>query len=285
MTSAITAVGIDAGGTLIKAAIQKRDRVEYMKFSAASMKEAVRTIMKEAGAVPIGLTGGRSAVAGQYLNREVHTLVEFEATCKGVQYLLRKQGDRLRSFVMTNVGTGTSIHYIDGQQHERIGGIGVGGGTLIGLSYLMTGVSEYNEIIQCAKEGNRAQVDLKVSDIYEGLTPPISGDLTASNFGKPMHLRHADISVSDKLLSIIGLIGETVTTVSVMSARELNVTPVVYIGSSFIDNEPLKEIVAGYTALRGSQPYFVHNGEYSGAVGAMLSVTDNSNGKERGAAL
>jgi type II pantothenate kinase len=205
------------------------------------------------------------------LQRELHSMVEFDATCIGVQFLLEKQGIQLDSFVLTNAGTGTSIHFVDPQRHFRIGGTGVGGGTMLGLSFLLTGVSDFTEIVQRSAQGNRDRIDLKVSHIYEGAIPPISGDLTASNFGHVLHYPD-DRVITDMLASVIGLVGETVSTTSVLAAGHHGISSIVYIGSSFIGNDLLKQVVAQYTELRGATPLFVEDGEYSGAIGALLSL-------------
>jgi pantothenate kinase len=69
---------------------------------------------------------------------------------------------------------------------ERVSGTMIGGGTLLGLSNLMTGEKDFNEIIHRAQQGNNANVDFLVKDIYgdnskiEGL----SGDILASSFAK-----------------------------------------------------------------------------------------------------
>lgn len=205
------------------------------------------------------------------LQQNILQIVEFEATCKGVLYLLREAEDMPQEFVLTNVGTGTSVHIVKPGSHFRIGGTGVGGGTMLGLSRLLTEVSSYEQMARLAPQGIRDRVDLKVSQIYEGSEPPISGDLTASNFGN-ITGTPSGILAADYLASVIGLVGETVTTVSVHAAMQHGLSTIVYIGSSFIGNEALKKVVTDYTILRGAHPLILTNGEYSGAVGALLSL-------------
>lgn len=178
-------------------------------------------------------------------------------------------------YLFVNVGTGTSIHYvIDGRQ-ERVGGSGIGGGTLLGLAYLLTGMRDYDTIVQTAGDGDRGQVDLKVRDIFEGALPPISGDLTASNFGKTEMMPGRTPANADILASLIGLIGEVVVTVSTNMAAHNNADAIVYIGSSLRSNPLLQETIETYTKLAGKTPIFLDNGAYSGAVGALLSLDEN----------
>jgi len=224
-------------------------------------------------ATRLALTGGRAARLRGLLGRDANHLVEFEATCNGVRWLLRRQGAERHSFLLTNVGTGTSIHCVDGASHYRVGGTGVGGGTLLGLAAMTTGVTAFDDVVRLASQGDRGDIDLLVTHIYEGATPPIPGELTASNFGRWLQTGGSDRK-EDVLASVVGLVGETVATVSVHAAGQCGASSVVYIGSSFIRNDLLRKVVAGYTELRGSQAVMVPDGEYSGAVGALLSIVD-----------
>lgn len=264
-------VGIDAGGTLIKIAYTENDTLHYKKFPVAEIERAADWIngLQES---EICLTGGKSGVLHSLLNKQAKEMVEFEATYLGVQFLLEQMGRNEKAYLVTNVGTGTSIHCIQNQTHERLGGTGVGGGTLVGLSYLLAGVTDYEEIVQLASKGSRERIDLKVKHIYEGQTPPISGELTASNFGNDLVGMAGKLSKEELLATVIGLVGETVSTVSVQAGRQCDSSLIIYIGSSFSNNPLLKEVVESYTILRGSTPLFLENGEFSGAVGAMTSL-------------
>lgn len=261
-------VGIDAGGTLIKVAYTEKGKVHFEKYPIAEM-EQVADWVNGLGDCQVCVTGGKSGVLVSLLNQSVQEMVEFEATHLGVQVLLKEMNLLEDAYLVTNVGTGTSIHCIQDNVQERLGGTGVGGGTLIGLSHLLTGVTRYDEIVALASQGSRDRIDLKVKHIYEGKEPPISGELTASNFGQDLFSISSDLTKEELLATVIGLVGETVSTVSVQAARQCRSSTIVYIGSSFIDNPLLKEVVKSYTILRGSVPVFPDNGEFSGAMGAI----------------
>lgn len=261
-------IGIDIGGTLIKVAYSENEKIQYRKFPSSRLKEAAVWVKEHFDKAPICLTGGKAGLFQSLLGRDARIIVEFEATCRGIRLLLEKKGIQLKDFLLANVGTGTSIHYVAGDQHVRVGGTGVGGGTIMGLSTLLTGVSDYDEIVRLARHGDRGSVDLKVRHIYEGSESPISGDLTASNFGRVSE----DRKEYDVLASVMGLVGETVATVSVFAADQHRTPTIVFIGSSFIENNLLKQIVTSYTTLKEKKPVFVENGEYSGAIGALLTL-------------
>ena len=58
-----------------------------------------------------------------------------------------------------------------------------------------------------------------------------------------LHNLDKDFSDSDKLASLIGVVGEVITTMSITVAREYGTENVAYIGSSFHNNHLLKEVV------------------------------------------
>ena len=261
-------VGIDAGGTLIKVAYADGGDTHFAKYPIAEIGQVAEWINGLQNS-KVCVTGGKSGVLVSLLEKSVQEMVEFEATHLGVQVLLERMGRTDEAYLVTNVGTGTSIHCVQDNAQERLGGTGIGGGTLIGLSHLLTGITSFDEIVEHAKRGSRERIDLKVKHIYEGKEPPISGELTASNFGQDLFSISHELSKEELLATVIGLVGETVSTVSVHAARQCRSSTIVYIGSSFIDNALLKEVVTSYTILRGSTPLFPDNGEYSGAVGAL----------------
>ncbi|MBZ5200762.1 type II pantothenate kinase [Planomicrobium chinense] len=264
-------VGIDAGGTLIKVAYTENGSLHFIKYPIAEIERVAGWINGLENPV-ICVTGGKSGVLRSLININLKEMVEFDATHLGVQFLLDRMGRSEDIYVVTNVGTGTSIHCIQNNMQERLGGTGVGGGTLVGLSHLLTGITDYEEIVELASKGSRDRIDLKVKHIYEGKEPPISGELTASNFGNDLFSAAGELSKEELLATVVGLVGETVSTVSVLAARQCASSTIIYIGSSFIHNPLLKEVVESYTILRGATPLFLENGEFSGAVGAMISL-------------
>ena len=78
----------------------------------------------------------------------------------GVMYQLKQEKISCSSAVIANIGTGTSIHIMQWARHSRIGGTGIGGGTLTGLGMALTGITNYLDIIEISKKGNRTFIDV-----------------------------------------------------------------------------------------------------------------------------
>jgi type II pantothenate kinase len=262
-------IGIDAGGTLIKVAIEENGQLTFDKQPSTAIDDVAAWLSTMPDA-EVSLTGGKATYLQSLIPQTAFQSIEFDATFRGLQSFLEAHDTPLDNYIFANVGTGTSIHFVDGQNQLRAGGTGAGGGMIQGLSYLLTGLTDFSEVTRLALAGDRDKIDLKVKHIYKGDKTPIPGDLTAANFGNVLHNRvDMTFTPEDKLAAVMGIVGETVTTISIHAAREFNTAHVVYIGSSFLANDLLRDVVMDYTVLRGFKPYFIENGEYSGAVGTM----------------
>lgn len=270
------AIGLDAGGTLTKLAyLDENNQLKLKHFPSNNMPAIINWINSKHNIKEIGITGGRAEQVKTMLAHDtnLHYIVEFEATLKGVRYQLEKENHNFDKCIITNIGTGTSIHYMNQIEHMRVGGTGVGGGTLIGLSALTTGIINYQEILQLAKKGSRMGIDLLVQDIYQGMDTPISPTLTASNFGKVGINDVLEYRTEDILATIQGLVGEVITTLSIQLAEQNEVEQIVYIGTTLDNNEKLRDIIADYTILKKKTPVFLDDHGFSGAIGALMNVT------------
>ena len=138
-----------------------------------------------------------------------------------------------------------------------------------GLGYLLTEISDYETLTNLAQSGNRDIIDLKVKHIYKDSEPPIPGELTAANFGNVLNNMNEHVTNSDKLASLVGVVGEVITTMAITVAREYQTKNVVYIGSSFNNNPLLRKVIEDYTVLRGCHPFYIENGAFSGAIGVL----------------
>jgi type II pantothenate kinase len=269
--------GIDAGGTLIKIAAEGADRRILRCFPAADAPQCVRWIKTHLPDARLCFTGGSAIRLKDRLGQVRSPVVpEFEASARGVRDLLRSHHTPVPDrFILTNCGTGTSIHRVTPEGQTRLGGSGVGGGTLLGLAQLMTGESDFETLMKLATQGRRDQADLTVAHIYEGTRPPIPGDLTASNFGRvPENSRR--ISDGDKVAAVIGMVAETITSLTLFAAEKEALRTAVFIGSIFVDNPVMKNTVRRYCGLCSLESIIPENGRFSGAVGACLMLREKS---------
>lgn len=169
-----------------------------------------------------------TGVGASYLKRGLYGLEcvkvpEFHSIGLGGLYL-----SGLDNALCVSMGTGTAlVHARQGGYMKYLGGTGVGGGTLMGLSRLLLNAEEIEHITEMAKEGDLSKVDLFISDMTADSLSELDRDLTASNFG---HL--SDIATkSDISKGLLNLVYETVGMVSVFGARSVGVKNVVLTGN------------------------------------------------------
>lgn len=175
----------------------------------------------------IMVTGvGSTYISEPLYNIPSERISEFKSLGLGGLYL-----SGLPKTLVISMGTGTALVYAEkGKKPLHLGGTGVGGGTLIGLSKQLLGMDTVDHISDLAKNGNLRKVDLKVGDMTgkESLTDDkYSGTMTASNFGNISDLADK----SDMALAIINMVFETIAMVSIFAARSYNIKDMVLTGN------------------------------------------------------
>ena len=170
-----------------------------------------------------------TGVGSGYLSKGLYGLEcvkvpEFESIGVGGLYL-----SGLDHALCVSMGTGTAlVHASSGKKMNYLGGTGVGGGTLLGLSKLLLNAEVIEHITEMAKDGDLKNVDLRISDMTSPDTlTELMRDLTASNFGNI-----SDIATkNDVAAGIINMVLETVGMISVFGARSCGVKNMVFTGN------------------------------------------------------
>lgn len=262
-------IGIDAGGSLIKMVYEEKGRMHFRKLPNGEMDDALGWLKMVSANKTIFLTGGRAGKLKAEFFPEAEIVDEFTAACEGANYLMMKEGmPKGEKSLLINIGTGTSWFKIEGEYFERVLGSGIGGGTFMGIGKLLADSSDFTTLVELTASGEKGSVDLLVKDIYHPEEPPIPGDLTASNFAKTEAINAS--SSADKMASFSNMIAETITLLTVQSASLYGIKKVIFIGSTLAGNKPLLQSLDLYCRMSGLDPIFLQNGEFSGAIGALL---------------
>ena len=171
----------------------------------------------------------------------------------------------LDSAVVVSMGTGTAFVSADRDKIYHMGGTGIGGGTLIGLSNRMFNVRHFDDIIETASAGNLDNVDLHIRDISREDIETLAASTTASNFGKI-----SDLATSgDLALGVINMVFQTIGIMAAFSAKIAKTKNIVLTGN--LTNVPQAEnIFKGVEALHGVRFIIPENSEYATATGAAL---------------
>jgi type II pantothenate kinase len=171
----------------------------------------------------------------------------------------------LNKAIIVSMGTGTALVIADGSKARHIGGTGVGGGTLLGLSNRMLNIRNFKDIVEMGKDGNLSHIDLSIGDITSDEIVGLPPDTTASNFGKISDLA----TKSDVALGIINLVFQTIGMISVFATRMEHVTDVVLTGN--LTNVPqARDVFDRLSSLYQVNFYIPENAEFATAAGAAI---------------
>ena len=209
-----------------------------------------------------------TGVGSSYIQRPIYALPcevmpEFRCIGLGGLYL-----SGLDSAIVASLGTGTAlVHARRGQEPKYLGGTGVGGGTLMGLSKKMLGMDNIRHIEEMAREGDLSRVDLKISDLTkDDIVPGFSDKMTASNFANV-----SDITTkADIALGIINLVFETIGMVAIFAARNHGVRDIVLTGNlTSVEHAP--EVFGSLNKMFDMNFMIPERSQFGPVIGAALS--------------
>lgn len=217
---------------------------------------------------------GSSFLGNDFEGIEIVKVDEFNAIAYGG--LILSKLDRAN---VVSIGTGTTIVYSDLKKVERIGGTGLGGGTLVGLGNAILSDIDNNEkkvinfktLIDMAKAGNKTNVDLMIGDINKGDIGDMTADITAANFAAI----NKKANKYDYIAAVLNMILENI---SLIVKAVANDETIVYIGT-MVSDEHVRECLFKIAEYTGSKIAFVEDSEYAIVIGAweyyLLNVRKN----------
>jgi type II pantothenate kinase len=276
-------VGIDIGSTITKAVSIEKGRVIWQvktkamdavtSATGAFGKMLVENGIKLADIEKIRITGaGASKIKGDIFGIPTENVNEVMAIGVGGLFLAHQEAGLPpeKPIIITNIGTGTILIEASKEKIAHLGGSGVGGGTILGLSKRLISLSAFNDIMDAAKDGNRKPVDLLLEDITETDISFLSRESTAANFGKMLDTaKNEDIA-----LAILALVFEVIGMLSIFAARGKQIDNVLVTGSGS-DNPIGKKTLDEVGSMYHIRFVYPADAQYTTAIGAgLVSDTD-----------
>ena len=274
-----TVIGIDIGGSTtkivgIRDGKNGRELIEPMFVRA---NDAVTSVYGAFGKFTLEnglglgdiekvlMTGvGSSFIKEPIYSLECENVSEFKSVGLGGLYL-----SGLDEAIVVSMGTGTALIHAKREGTKTItnylGGTGVGGGTLLGLSKRMLGVDTVEHLEQLCEEGNLDNVDLRIKDISGDKSFQINEEITASNFGKLSDIA----SQNDIALGIANMVGETIAMLAVFAARSYNLKNVVLTGN-LTAIKAVANVFEGLEPLFGIKFIIPEKSQFATVIGAAL---------------
>lgn len=269
-------IGIDVGGSTTKIVSSCDGKINFPEFVRADDpltsvygafgKFTTKNGLELSDVERVVITGvGSSHITKPLYNLDCTKAVEFDCVGRGGLYL-----SGLDEAIVVSMGTGTAIVHAkkngDKIMTEYLGGTGVGGGTLTGLSKRMLSMDSVNHIVEIAEDGDLANVDLQIKDLADSSMISLPPDLTAANFGKMSDIA----SSSDIALGIINMIFETAAMLGLFAARKEGIRNIVLTGN-LATISPAKKIFRGLEEKFDMNFIIPENAQFATAIGAALA--------------
>lgn len=209
-----------------------------------------------------------TGVGSAYVNQPLYGLPtghadEFLANGLGAHY-----GFPLHDLIVVSMGTGTSFVKVEGENIAHIGGIGIGGGTIQGLSRLLLKTHDIHQVVEMAQRGIIENIDLQIKDICNSPLPGLPLDATASTFGKAS----ANASMEDVAIGIIHMVLQSIGQSVILAALNSHIKDFVLIGN-LAKLPQCKEIFPIMEKMYQCRFHIPEFAEFRTALGAALVYT------------
>lgn len=217
---------------------------------------------------------GSSYLEYRFEEIEIVKIDEFNAIAYGGLIL-----SKLDEGNIVSIGTGTTIVYSDMERVERIGGTGLGGGTLVGLGSAILSnlegddkeITNFKTLIDMAKKGDKSHVDLMIGDISKNNIGNMTSDITAANFAA----LQKKANKNDYIAAALNMILENIMLI-IKSIN--NKQPSVFIGTMVADDY-VKNCIKKIAEYTKNEVIFVDDAEYAIVIGAweyyLLKIRKN----------
>jgi type II pantothenate kinase len=173
----------------------------------------------------------------------------------------------LDHIIVVSMGTGTSLVRVDGNDISHIGGIGMGGGTLQGLSHLLLGTNDVKNVQAMSQRGEISQINLSIDDITNDGLNNLTAEATASLFAKAHKSNPDDYDIA---LGLVWMVLETIGSCAVLSQLNGGFKDFVLIGN-LTRLEECKQVFPMMEKLYGVRFIIPKYAPYCTALGAAIS--------------
>lgn len=210
-----------------------------------------------------------TGVGSAYINEPVYGL----PTDKAEEFIANGLGARYESgkdrIIVVSMGTGTSLVKCDGEKIEHIGGIGIGGGTLQGLSRLILKTDDICALSEMAQRGDVSKINLRIGDISARPLPGLPMNAVASLFANAQ----ADASREDVAIGLIWMVLQSVGQSAVLASIGSGIHEYVMIGNLTLLPQ-CRDVFPAIERLYNVKLIVSEYSEFCTAIGAALCYFD-----------
>ena len=206
---------------------------------------------------------------GRYLYENNLQLLDVEGvyiTGVGSKYVEKAVYDRPTYKVDEFVATGTFFVKVTENEMKHLGGVGLGGGTICGLSSIILNTGDIHEIVPLSRKGDVAKIDLRIGDLAKEKLPGLNLDVTASNFGKA----DAQSKPEDIAAGIVHMVIENICQAGILASRNTGIKDYILIGglTKFFE---CRQIIEDFKSLWDVKITIPEYSDYATAIGAVIA--------------
>ena len=269
-------IAFDFGITNTDVVVQDKKELTFYTFSSKKVEMAfILEILSEINLdikriSKIAVTGGKSSDLQDNINNiPIIKINEVEAVGNGAKEIYQIKDNK---FMAVSTGTGTAcVAYMNDKFHH-LGGISVGGGTLLGLSKLTIDINKADEIEELSRDGDKKNLDTLIGEVVNNIGS-LNPDITASNFSKARNM--TNFNNKDIASSISNMVGEVIGTVAYLNALLIGVSDVYFIGrvSKMLT---VKNGIEKRLNLAGISGNYIEKQEFANVIGAIAYLNANT---------
>ena len=265
-------IGIDFGTSNTDIAIYENGAKDFFSMPSEQINdEILEKIFNFVGIdtsdlEKIAVTGGKSSDLSNSINNiPIIKINEVDAIGYGAIELYDLEN---KSFVAVSAGTGTACIFHENKNFNHLGGISIGGGTLLGLSNYILNTTVVSELEELSQKGNRQNLDLLIGEAVNEIGS-LYPEISASNFLKAKTSK--DHNPSDIAASLSNMIGEVIGTIAYLNAIVCGQTEVYFMGRTS-QIETIKNGIEDRLQLANINGIFKENREYGNVLGALRAL-------------
>ncbi len=257
-------VGVDVGASGTKIVLMQGTKLlkTTLQQKNETLEEAIRRINPE-NAQAITVTGvGAAELPEKMLGKRVVKVDEFASLYRGASVV----GKRL-NMIVASVGTGTAFVRVTPFGAWHLGGSGVGGGMLQGLSEKLFGSFDPKALQQLAEEGKAENCDLLIKDVTKGQIGNLTPETTVANLSKAGTADDASLArgIYTLIFQCIGVMGAFCT--------KAHLTRTIFVCGTILDSQPIaKEMLDGIAKLHKVKFVIPENAAFITAIGSTRHV-------------
>lgn len=207
-----------------------------------------------------------TGVGSKYVEKSVYgcptyRVDEFVATGTGGYYLTDK-----KEVIVISMGTGSFFVKVTENEMKHLGGVGLGGGTIAGLSRLMLNTTEIEEVVELVEHGDVTKIDLRIADLAKEKLPGLNLDVTASNFAKAdLQSKREDVAAG-----IVHMVIENICQAGILASVHTGIKDYILIGglTRFFE---CHQIIKAFKSLWDVQLSIPEYSDYATAIGAVIA--------------